>query len=145
MINYYKKAIEKNQVIDFFRGKGEYFELDIDRGIHNEAFTSLNVIGYATELGEEKLYNQLNIDLLKYFGIEDFSINDLSIVLNILWFYFVYRKEENVLKIDWDLPVKINELIVEKIKMFSSEKNELSNINRIVMNLEKRFAFKLEK
>jgi hypothetical protein len=143
MINYYKKAIEKNQVIDFFRGKGEYFELDIDRGIHNEAFTSLNVIGYATELGEEKLYNQLNIDLLKYFGIEDFSINDLSIVLNILWFYFVYRKEENVLKIDWDLPVKINELIVEKIKMFSSEKNELSNINRIVMNLEKRFAFKL--
>ena len=60
-MNYYRKAIEQDRVIDFFRGEGEYFEADRERqGIYNFSFTSYAIMGYGIECGESILYKKLN-------------------------------------------------------------------------------------
>lgn len=142
-MNLYKTAIDKNQVFDFYRGKGNYFDLDRDRGIHNSAFTSMQVIGYGTDFGEEKLYNQLNSDLLKYITSDDFSFEDLNVIIGIIWFYFVYRKEEELLKQDWNIPNQLIELFATKMELMKSNGEDLSNIFRVIKNLKERFGYTL--
>lgn len=138
-MNYYQIAIEKNQVIDFFRGKGEYFDLDRDRGIHDFGFTAMHVIGYGTEFGENKLYPQLSSDLLAYISQDDFSFADLTNVLSIFWYYFIYRKEEKLLKSDWSVSDQLIKSIRVKMELFRSQGEDFATVDRIIKNIKERF------
>lgn len=140
-MNFYSKAINYNEVVNFFRGEGDYFDLDRDRGVHNSAFTFMQIIDYGTEFGEEKLYKQLEADISNYLSIDDFSINDFNTILGIIWFYFVYRKEENVLKQNWKIPDSITKKINYKIFEFKSQSVDLEKTTRIIIQLNTRFDY----
>lgn len=140
-MNFYNKAISNNEVINFFRGKGDYFDLDRDRNTHNSAFTFMQIIDYGAEFGEDKLYKQLEGDISNYLSLDDFSINDFNTVLGIIWFYFVYRKEENVLKQDWKIPGSITKKINDKIFEFKSQHIDLEKTTRIINQLNTRFDY----
>lgn len=141
-MNYYSKAIKQNEVFDFFRGKGEYFDADLDReGSHNFSFTSYNVMGYGTENGESTLYQQLDKDLLKYINLPDFSLDDLKIIIGLIWVYFLFRKEDHTFKTDWIISSELIDKIHRKIVFFEEAHENSEDLNRMISSLSDRFDF----
>ena len=72
MKNLYEVALKKNEVAIFFRGKGEYFDLDREFGVHNKAFTVSHIFAYRLEKNEEVLFKQLGKDLVCFINLDDF-------------------------------------------------------------------------
>lgn len=143
-MNYYKIAIDENNVVDFFRGKGKFFDADLDReGTHNFSFTSYNIMGYGTEFGEKQLYERLNLDLLYYINVSDFGRKDLENIIGIIWVYNLFRKEDNLLKTDWIISGELRSLILSKVAQLEKTESDISNIKRIMENLSKRFDFNI--
>lgn len=142
-MNYYNTAIYKNQVIDFFRGNGEYFEADRDReGVHDFSFTSYQIMGYGMDYGEKILYKRLDEDLIKYVQIPDFTYRDLMNILGIIWVYQLFRKEDKVLKHDWEMSSELSKGILEKINFFQKTESDISHMTRILNSLEVRFNYR---
>lgn len=141
-MNYYFKAIKQNEVFDFFRGKGEYFDADLDReGSHNFSFTSYNVMGYGTEYGESALYQQLNTDLINYINLQDFNLNDLKIIVGLVWVYFLFRKEDHTFKTDWTISSELLNNLRRKIQFFKESNENSEDLNRMISSLADRFDF----
>lgn len=145
-MNYYQKAIEQNEIIAFFRGVGEYFEADLDReGTHDFSFTSYNIMGYGLEYGEEELYKHLNNDLLSYINIQYFTLRDLKNILGLIWVYNLFRNEDHAFKTDWIIPKQLIKIILDKIKYFELNGEDLSTIHRTIDAIKNRFGFDLLK
>lgn len=140
-MNYYQKAIEKNQVIEFFRGEGEYFDLDKDRATHNNAFTYMQIIDFGTILGEDELYKQLEKDLSYYISLSNFNVYDLKIVFGIIWFYLVYRNDEKTLNKEWIIPKEILDTIRQIILKFNKSDPEFSKVQNVIDLLANKFDF----
>ncbi len=140
-MNTYKRAIEKSEVISFFRGLGEYYDLDRERGVHNITTTTYNIFGIRNELGEKNLYNQLNSDLNIFVDTDNFDKNDVIIILNIFWTYFLFKLEEQKLKEDWIIDIKIINKLKMNINKLNSEGNNMDNVSNIISRLKERFNF----
>jgi hypothetical protein len=134
-MNIYKKAIEKNEVICFLRGNGEYFEKDRDReGKHDYSFTTFHIMGYALEINESIFFDQLNKNLLEYISLNDFNIQDSRNILSIIWVYCLF-KDENKIHSNWI----IDKNVIKKI--LDNSKNE--EIKDIIDRLRSRFNFNI--
>lgn len=101
----------------------------------------MQIIDYGTEYGEEKLYKQLESDLRIYLLLIDFNVNDLNTILGIIWFYFVFRKQENILKKDWEIPTWLVEIIKSKFIEFSDLECDLETSSRIINQIASVFNF----
>jgi hypothetical protein len=69
------------------------------------------------------------------------SDRDLSNVLNIIWVYLFFRKEDDKFKIDWIISPKILESVFMKIKGL---KNDEYNIDRKITSLKERFDLEIK-
>ena len=142
-MNVYKLAIEKGEVIDFFRGKGNYFELDRDRGGHDTSGIPYYIFGLLEKGNENNLFLQIENDLKELLKVTDFSISDLLLIFNVFWIYFNFRYEESKILIDWEMDKVLLSEIKDKIKIFRNQKIEEKKINRILQNFEDKFNFYL--
>ncbi len=142
-MNVYKKAIEKKEVIEYFRGQREYFDLDRDRGIHDNAYTSMHVIGYGTEFGSEVLYTQLESDLNIFMNRNDFDFDDFKIILGFFWSYIIYRKEEGLLSKDWNISPDLISRFRDYYTKYEEIGKDLNNVNRVLTNMKERYDFDL--
>jgi hypothetical protein len=141
-MNWFSKAIKQDEIIPFFQGKVEYFDLDRDRGQHDPVTTYMHIIEYGKQFGERAMYNQLNIHLIKYLNIHNFSKQDLEVVLGVIWNYLIYRKEKNVFTEDWSIETKI----VHRLQRYINELckvEDCSNVLQTLSNMKLRFNFDL--
>lgn len=143
-MNSYSKAISRNEVIYFFRGKGDYFSPDRDReGEHDFSFTSFNIFSFCKEIGEGKFYEQLNKDLLKYCRTMNFTIEDLNIIVAIIWTYYYFKNEENRFVNEWKIDGEIIDWIRKAHSKFELNNTEIRKINSMIQQLSDRFGFRL--
>jgi hypothetical protein len=142
-MNFYKQAISKNDVLNFFRGKNEYFDLDRDWGVHNNATTALNILGFRHETIEEELFRQLNEDLLNFIKEPDFDFQDFNSIIGFIWFYLVYRFTEKKIETDWHISQELIDLMNTKWEYYNHSNEDVSNINRVISNMKVRYDFVL--
>lgn len=142
-MNKYKEAIESNLTKQFLLGRGKYFVRHRDWGGHDSTDTYAYILMFELEIGEQNVYERLNEDIPDILQSEFLSTYDLGHILGIIWSYFLNRKEEGKLKIDWNISSKIKNLIKEQIEEHKRNKAELGNIEWTINSLKNRFGYDL--
>ncbi len=131
MMNNYKKAIIKNETSDFLLGRGNYFVYNRDYGDHDITATYMDLLNYGKEVGEKKMYEQMNCDLFSILlNKENINIDEYTNLLGFVLFYFKYKFDYKKLKEDWEIP---NQLRVVFLDCFYSLKKryDVDNVIRI--------------
>lgn len=141
-MNTYKKAIELNESKDFLLGRNKYFVLNRDWGDHDISGTYMEILNFGMEHGEQNLYSQITEDINKILLDDDLTVKDFTNLLGIIFFYYVYRKDEKKFKTDWQIGNNLKIAFQNKLLSFE-DTEDLSNIYRILDNLKKRFDFEL--
>ena len=142
-MNPYEEAIQKGKIKEFFLGRGKYFVLDRDRGTHDIIDTYYRLGEYAKEHGEQALYDQLNMDLVKILKEELLSINDLQEIIGVFWWYSLNLKEEKKLNSTWNISKELKTEIKKQISHHQQNNSDLSNLNSTLSNLKTRFNFEI--
>ncbi|PKQ63063.1 hypothetical protein BZG02_09855 [Labilibaculum filiforme] len=138
-MNDYQKAIDSGNVSNYLLGRGEYFILNRDYGDHDISSVYMDLLNFGLENGEQQLYEQLDHDL-KQTMLEELSIKEFTNLLGIIMFYHIYRIEEGRFQTNWNISLDLKKAISNKIIDLKNV-GDISNINRILVLLEKRFDF----
>jgi hypothetical protein len=142
-MNKYKEAIELNLAKQFLLGRGKYFVRHRDWGGHDITDTYSEIFLLEQEEGEQKVYDSLNKDIPDVLQSEFLSTHDLGHILGIIWSYFLDRKEEGKLKIDWEISLEIENLIKKQIEEHKRNNAELGSIEWTINSLKNRFGYDL--
>lgn len=142
-MNPYQKAIERHEVKQFLLGRGEYFFLERDWGTHDSTHTGWKIWDYARLHGEEKLYQQLDKDLIMALSDETISVLEFSFLINYIWIYFV-NKEEGKYHHDWSISTDLKRQIQWQLAVKTKQGQNLKHVYARLDLLNGRFGFTLD-
>ena len=141
-INLFKRAVEKNELLDFALGKGDYFIADKDYGEHwvlgSWLYHILPVIEDA-DFDVERLVNEMMVELI------DDETNPINTKFEVLIYhvhvFYYLKKEKKIEAIDFvsNLDLKIYD-VIEKAKQFfmkSGAQSKLETMDRAIKRIQK--------
>ena len=142
-MNNYKKAIIFGLEQDFLLGKNEYFVLNRDFGNHDITATYMDILNYSYEIGENKLFIQLEKDIIDVINNGDVFVLDLTNLIGIFFFYFTYKFEYNKFSCKWNFSNALQKILIDKIRYMENENLDISKIIRITELIKERYNFNL--
>ncbi|ADB40276.1 hypothetical protein [Spirosoma linguale] len=140
--NDYEDAIASNMTNQFLLGRGKYFVRDRDWGGHDNTRTYLKILSFITKepLGG---YKRLEADICKLLDSEFLSVFDLQTVLGIFWSYFIDRKEEGKLHVDWHISDEVKTRIINQIDQHKKNDADLRAVYDTINRIKTRFGYNL--
>lgn len=140
--NDYVRAIEKNETVDFILGRGSYFYLDRDRGIHDPTTTGMIMANFCREIGCHKFNEQFNKDLGSV-PLEPFIESDtLQNILSIIFFFHTYTENDSSFNCNIEItPENVTRLIRCYDNLKLKNKLDLSIIDSLIERLQQRFGW----
>lgn len=127
----YLQAIERNEVKDFFLGKGDYFEIT-ESG--ERYYGGLNYDYCIKKIGEQNLYDRLSndyIDILKDNNVTSQEFYDL--LMYVIIYYGSYNQHTNLS--EWIYPEELTELFNTNYKRLKGEA-DVSKIDKLLLDLK---------
>ena len=140
-MNDYQRAIERNEIREFYYGIGSYFDKG-ERGEHNSAGSFYAMIHYGEMVGEEKMYSLMEKDLIMLLSDNDVSFDQYFILLSFVFYYFNHNFGWKPYRYEWKIPEKLICLLRDNYLRLDKISHENLHDSTILVNdLKRRFNF----
>ncbi len=137
-IDDYIKAIRRNEVRDFFFGKGEYYFYNDSDGKRLHRLSFENCIGI---LGEQNLYNRLSSDYIDVLKDNDVTLQEFFDLLMFVVLYYrkaVFSYEPDCYHFEWVYPEELTRLFNVNYERLKNE-GDTKEIDEILLELKQKF------
>lgn len=137
-IDDYIKAIRRNEVRDFFFGKGDYYKYNEGNG---KRCYMLDFEDCMRKLGEQKLYQRLScdyIEILRGNCVSSSEFHDLLCFLETYYIHSVSFPESDVFRYDWVYPEELTTLFFINYERLKG-KDETKEIDLVLNRIKREY------
>ena len=137
-MNKYLQAVKRNEVRDFFFGKGDYYVYNEGNG---KRFYLLDFEDCMRELGEQNLYQRLScdyIEILKSNSVNSSEFYDLLCFLETYYIHSVSFPESDFFRYDWVYPEELTTLFLVNYERLK-RKNETEEIDVVLNRIRREY------
>ncbi len=134
----YEEAIKRNEVREYFFGKGEYCQVNWDSG---EQKYSFDYDYYVTVFGEQNLYERVSNDFIAILKNNDISLSEFRILLIIVRYYYIcveFCYSPDLFLFDWIYPEELIRLFNVNYERLKSE-GDTKEIDEILRELKLKY------
>lgn len=121
-------------------GRNEYFVLNRDYGEHDITATYYDMLAFRYEEGEDKLFDQVEEDMVDILGSQNLTIEDYTNLFGFIWFYFKYRFDYKKIKSNWNISNVLKKSFITKYRELAHS-NDMSNVLRINNLVQQNYGF----
>lgn len=140
-----KEAIINDQFCDLLLGKKKFYELDIDRKIHDFSYTYNLIENHIKQSkSQEEINNLFKLIDKSYLNIltkNNVNTSDLLSIIGFVKIYFIW-KVDDCLKVEWVISEELKKKIRDKLVDFNQDNSYyIEAINDNLKILRDRFKF----
>lgn len=137
----YEEAIKRNEVRDFFFGKGEYYQMNWDSGEQSYYF---DYRYYIEVFGEQKLYERLSYDFISILRNNDVSLSEFHILIIIVNYYYIVTSsyQPDLFLFDWVYPEALTRLFNTNYERLKNE-GDTSEIDELLLEMKRDYNIDL--